>query len=131
MTQQSKLWEVPDPLWHRIEALLDAVDRKKPRGRPRVDRRRIMDGVLFKIRTGCRWNHIPKVYGSDATIHRTFQRWRRLGVFEQVWALLVAESPELPKLDWKLGPVKEKRTGEPRAGTKPPGTGPQEQERAS
>ena len=131
MTQQSKLWEVPDPLWQRMEALLDAVDRKRSRGRPRVDRRRIMDGILFKIRTGCRWNHIPKVYGSDATIHRTFQRWRRLGVFDQVWALLVAESPDLPKLDWRYRADPEPGAKEGRAATKPPGAESQDQERAS
>jgi transposase len=106
MGRDSKLWEVPDHLWIQIEALLDAVDQKKRRGRPRVDRRRIMDGVLFKIRTACRWNLIPKVYGNDATIHRAFQRWRRLGVFEKVWNLLVVESPELAQLNWQARTLK-------------------------
>lgn len=95
------IWEVPDALWERIKALLDEVDPPKQTGRPRADARRILEAIIFRFRTGCQWNKIPRVYGDDATIHRTFQRWRRLGVFKRLWALLVAACAELGRVDWQ------------------------------
>jgi transposase len=56
------LWEVPDQLWERIEKLIDDLDPPAPTGRKREDARKILDGVIFRFRTGCQWNHIPRVY---------------------------------------------------------------------
>ena len=95
------LWEVPEDLWERIELILDEYDPPKGTGRPREDRRRILDGLIFRFRTGCQWNHIPRVYGDDSTIHRTFQHWQQRGVFERIWAMLVEECEELGKVDWQ------------------------------
>jgi putative transposase len=95
------LWEVPDDLWERLEPLLNQGDPPHRRGRKRVDRRRVLDGIIFRLRTGCQWNHIPKVYGDDSTIYRCFQRWCAIGLFEQLWALLVEECAELNAVQWK------------------------------
>ena len=95
------LWEVPDALWQRIQPILEADDPARPTGRKKVDRRRVLDGIIFRLRTGCQWNHIPGVYGDDSTIHRYFQRWCGRGVFAKIWALLVAECEELGAVDWQ------------------------------
>jgi len=95
------LWEVPDELWARIEVILDEYDPPKETGRQREDRRRILDALIFRIRTGCQWNHIPRVYGDDSTIHRTFQHWQQLGVIERIWAMIVEECEDLGKVDWR------------------------------
>jgi putative transposase len=95
------IWEVPDDLWARIEPLINELDPPQETGRPRADARRILDALIFRFRTGCQWNHIPRVYGDDATIHRTFQRWRRLGLFERMWATLVEECEELGQVAWE------------------------------
>jgi len=95
------LWEVPDDLWERIASLLNELDPPKRTGRPRADARRILDALLFRLRTGCQWNRIPRVYGDDATIHRTFQRWQRLGLFARMWALLVEACDALGAVDWE------------------------------
>lgn len=95
------LWHVPDDLWIRIAPLLggqEPAKGKATRGRPRVDQRRILDGIIFRLRTGCQWNLIPPVYGSDSTLHRYFRMWTRSGVFERVWRVLVEQSPELADL---------------------------------
>ena len=94
------LWEVPDELWERIELLLEEYDPPKATGRKREDARKILDGLIFRFRTGCQWNHLPRVYGDDSTIHRTFQHWGQLGLFEKIWALLVQECEELGQLEW-------------------------------
>ena len=85
------LWEIPDCLWEKIEPVLLAADPPKATGRKRVDQRRILNGIVYKFRSGCQWNSMPKEMGDDSTIHRTFHRWVRLGVFAQVWDLLVEE----------------------------------------
>lgn len=95
------LWEVPDDLWERIKVLLNEYDPPKSTGRDREDARKILDGLIFRFRTGCQWNHIPKVYGDDSTIHRTFQHWVALGLFEKLWALLVTECDELEQVNWE------------------------------
>ena len=95
------IWEVPDELWNRMEPLILEIDPPKETGRPRANPRNIVDAIIFRVRTGCQWNHIPRVYGDDATIHRTFQHWVELGLFEQIWALLIEECEELGLVDWE------------------------------
>src|SRR5581483_60412 len=63
--------------------------------------RRILNGIIFRIRTGCQWNHIPTVYGDDATIHRTFQHWVEIRLFETIWLQLVAECDCLGLVQWE------------------------------
>lgn len=84
------IWEVPDGLWERVEWLLHEYDPPKTTGRSRTDARRILDGIIFRFRTGCQWNHLPKVYGDDSTIHRAFQRWVEINLFKMICSLLAA-----------------------------------------
>lgn len=95
------LWQVPNDLWERMKELTEEYDPSKTTGRKREDARQIIDGLIFRFRTGCQWNHIPTLYGDDSTLHRTFQRWEQIGLFEKIWSLLVAECEELGQLDWQ------------------------------
>ena len=104
MVRKSALWEVSDPLWERLSRILEERDPRLSKGRPRSDPRRILDGIIFKVRTGCRWNRIPKVYGSDTTVYRSLQRWSALGLWPELLAVLSVDFPELAAYDWKLQP---------------------------
>ena len=95
------IWEIPDDLWEQIEPVLLELDPPKRKGRKRADQRKMLEGVIFRMRSGCQWNHLPKELGDDSTIHRTFQRWVELGVLEQVWATLIAECQELGGVEWE------------------------------
>lgn len=95
------IWEVPAELWERIEPLILECDPPKETGRPRINPRNVLDALIFRIRTGCQWNHIPRVYGDDSTIHRTFQHWVEIDLFSKIWALLVEECEELGLVDWE------------------------------
>lgn len=95
------IWEVSDELWKRMEPLILELDPPKETGRPRANPRTIVDALIFRIRTGCQWNQIPRVYGDDATIHRTFQHWVEIDLFPQIWALLVEECDALGLVDWE------------------------------
>ena len=61
------IWELPDPLWGEIEPLLCADAPPQATGRPRVDFRRLFDGIIFRMRSGCQWAKIPGVFGSKST----------------------------------------------------------------
>jgi putative transposase len=100
-TQLPTIWEVPDDLWERIEILIDEYDPPKPTGRKRENARKILNGIIYRFRTGCQWNHLPEKYGDDSTVHRTFQRWVEINLFEMLWSLLVAECDELALVDWQ------------------------------
>ena len=95
------IWEVPDELWAEVEKVILRVDPPSKRGRPRIDARRALDGIIFRLRTSCQWNHLPEEFGDDSSVHRTFQRWVEKGVFTKVWALLVERCDELGGVEWK------------------------------
>jgi putative transposase len=95
------IWKVPDDLWIKIEQVLNAYDPEKPVGRKRIDQRRALDGILYRLRSGVQWNYLPREFGDDSSIHRTFQRWVDRGIFERIWALLVADCAELGGVDWQ------------------------------
>ena len=80
------IWEVPDELWERLGPILERRYPRKPIGRPRADLRRVVNGVIFRLRTGCQWNQLPRIFGDDATVHRWFQRFLEDGVLEELWA---------------------------------------------
>lgn len=79
------IWEVPDDLWERIQPVITEMDPAKSTGRRRADPRRILDGIIFRMRSGCQWNRLPRELGDDSTIHRTYQRWVELGGVEWEW----------------------------------------------
>jgi putative transposase len=98
------IWEISDPLWQRIEPILwkDAPPPpKRHGGRPRIDWRAAINGIIFRMRSGCQWNQLPKPFGDDSSVHRWFQRWSKNGVFEEVWAVLVEECDEIGAVQWK------------------------------
>jgi transposase len=98
-------WEVPDELWTRLEPIRNEKDPIQSTGRPQADRRRVLDGILFRLRTGTPWNQIPKVYGDDRTRHRYFQQWAESGVFEKSWALRVEAGEEWGEVNWRRQPA--------------------------
>lgn len=63
-------------------------------GRPRVDDRRVISGIIHVIRNGLRWRDVPEVYGPHKTLYNRFMRWSRLGVFDRIFAALAGEGPE-------------------------------------
>ena len=82
------IWRMPDDVWAIAEEVLVREYPRHPYDRRRVDLRAVLDGVIYKLRTGCPWNQIPREFADDSTIHRAFQRWMRLGVFNQIWAMV-------------------------------------------
>ena len=95
------IWDVPDDLWERIEPVILELDPPKSKGRNRVDQRKMLEGIIFRLRSGYQWNQLPKELGDDSTIHRTFQRWVGCGALEGIWAVLIEECQELGGVNWE------------------------------
>jgi transposase len=95
------MWEVPDELWAVLVPLIAAVDPPKRTGRPREDARAIFNALIFRMRSGCQWNQLPERFPDDSTVHRTFQRWVRLGLFPRLWAVLLEQCDALGGVDWQ------------------------------
>lgn len=77
--------DITDAQWKIIESILPA-DRVRPdkRGRPWTNRRTVLNGIFWILRTGAPWKDLPSRYGAHQTVHRRFQNWVRSGVLKQV-----------------------------------------------
>lgn len=94
------IWEASDDLWAMVEPILAELDPPKPCGRNRIDQRAAFDAIIFRLRTGCQWNHLPAEYPDDSSVHRTFQRWVERGVFDRLWAVIQEACEDLNGCDW-------------------------------
>lgn len=79
-------YELTDKEWLIIEPLLP----NKPRGVPRVDDRRVLNGILWRFRSGAPWAEIPERYGPSTTCYNRFVRWRKAGVWDRLLAAVSA-----------------------------------------
>ncbi len=93
---------VTDALWTRIAPLLPAEPPKPKGGRPRVNDRAALNGILYVLRTGIQWKHLPTElgFGSGVTVWRRVLAWQRAGVWERLHRLLLDELGEAGQLDW-------------------------------
>ena len=95
------IWRVPDDLWTTIQPILAELDPPKKTGRKRIDSRAALDAIIFRLRSGCQWNQLPKEFPDDSSVHRTFQRWVVQGVFDRMWTVLVEACDELGGVNWE------------------------------
>ena len=61
------IWRTPDDLWNDfVVPLLHEHDPEPKTGRPRIDQRNALDGMIFVLRSGCQWNALPEQFGDGA-----------------------------------------------------------------
>ena len=70
----------------------------KPRGRARVDDRRVLSGIIFVNRNGLRWRDAPAAYGPAKTLYNRWLRWSRMGVFARMLIELAAQGQQTETL---------------------------------
>jgi putative transposase len=121
------LWHIPEDLWREIEELLGPQKQPGSIGRPAVPFRKVLDGILYVLRTGCQWKAVPKQIGSGSTLHRRFQQWVQAGVFRQIWTLLLERYERLRGISWRWQSLDSIMTKAPLGGEK---TGPNPTDRA-
>ncbi len=77
--------DLTEKQWGLIQPLLPKPKPSKTgAGRPRVDDRDILNGILWILRTGAPWADLPGRYPPYQTCHRRFQEWSRDGTFERI-----------------------------------------------
>jgi transposase len=78
--------DLTDRQWTRLEPLLNEVRRDRHAGgRPRkYEQRRVVDGLLYVVKTGCQWRQLPSDFPPWKTVHEHFRMWRDSGVWERV-----------------------------------------------
>jgi transposase len=57
---------------------------------PRVDDRKVLNGIYWRLRTGAPWADIPERYGPPTTCYNRFVRWRKLGVWDRIFEAMSA-----------------------------------------
>src|SRR5438270_8794592 len=90
--------ELNDTEWARLEPLLPP---RKP-GRPRHDDRRMLNGLLWKLRTGAPWRDVPERYGPWQTVYDRFAKMRQSGLLERVVERLQLRLNEAGSIDAEL-----------------------------
>ncbi len=92
-----KTTKLSDEQWEHLEPLLPPP---RHRGRPRADDCKTLNGILYVLRTGCRWQDVPREYGSPATCWRRLKEWEEGGTWERIWRELLALLDGQEKLKW-------------------------------
>lgn len=95
--------KLTDRQWAAVEPLLPKPT--SPRGRPRLDDRRVIDGILWVMKTGARWRDLPERYPSPATCHRRFQAWNRSGLWARLLRVLADDLMRRGGLDLSEGAI--------------------------
>jgi transposase len=78
-------YELTDGGWAAIKPLPN-----KPRGVPRVNDRRVLNGIFWVLRSGGPWRDLPENFGPYTTCNSRFVRWRRAGVWFRIMNALAA-----------------------------------------
>jgi transposase len=93
-----------DRLWEIIEPLLPPPKRRRRRypGRKPIGHREALSAILFVLKTGLPWEHLPQElgWGSGMTAWRRLDAWQKKGVWKQVHAALLAHLHGADQIDW-------------------------------
>jgi transposase len=73
-------YKLSDYEWSVIKPMLP----NKPRGVPRVDDRRVLNGIFWVLRSGAPWCDLPENYGPHTTCFNRFVRWRQAGIRDRI-----------------------------------------------
>src|SRR2546421_11948953 len=92
--------EITDAEWERLAPLLPP---ERPRtGRPNKSHRLIVNGILWKLRTGAPWRDLPERYGPWESVYTRFRRWRVAGGGDRGLAAVPTEAGAGGEVGWGM-----------------------------
>lgn len=99
--QRSRFEAFSDEEWARIEPLLPSNAGR--RGHPFGDSRRVVEGIVYRYRTGIAWRDLPRSeYGPWQTVWKRHRRYAADGTWDKVLAELLAHADAAGKVDWTV-----------------------------
>ena len=90
-------YELTDAEWESLSPYLPSAVTG---GRPREDDRRVLNGIVWKIRSGAPWRDVPARYGSWKSVYTRFRRWALNGTFDRMLAAAQAQADANADIDW-------------------------------
>lgn len=112
---------VTDELWEMIEPLLPEEPPKPKGGRPRIDDRAALTGILFVLKSGIPWEMLPQEMGcgSGMTCWRRLKEWHEAGVWERLHQRLLNRLGEADQIDWERAALDSASVAAPRGVKRP------------
>jgi transposase len=117
---------VTDGLWEVVAPLLPRRRAQPKGGRPWVDDRATLNGILYVLRTGIPWKYLPTElgWGSGVTCWRRLREWQRRGVWKRLHRVMLERLAAADALDWTRASLDSrslaaKKGGATRARTRP------------
>jgi transposase len=86
--------------WAKLEPLLPKG--KKPGRPPKHAKRKLIDGIRCRVRTGVPWRDLPARYGPWETVYGLFRRWQRDGTWKKILAALQADADAAGLITWDV-----------------------------
>jgi putative transposase len=74
--------DITDAQWEALEAYIKKRKRRGPKSR--TDLRLVVNGIFYRLRTGCQWRMLPKEYGKWEKVSAYWYRWSANGVWEKI-----------------------------------------------
>ncbi len=111
-------FRVPRNLWRILKRELPKPPKKKGRGRPRIDNRRVINGIWYVLWTGCQWKAVHRDWFgvSSSVLHERFQTWQREGRWERILRRIVRYYAREQRIAWKWQSVDSKSVPAPLGG---------------
>ena len=112
---------VTDELWETIEPLLPPEPPKPQGGRPRIDDRAALTGIIFVLKSGIPWEMLPQEMGcgSGMSCWRRLKEWQEAGVWVELHRALLERLGEAEQIDWERASLDSASIPAKRGGQKP------------
>jgi transposase len=91
--------EITDAAWERIAPLLPPNGK---RGGQWKDHRTVINGILWKLRTGAPWRDLPERYGAHSTCADRLARWEREGLWDRLLTEVQTKSDAVGEISWEV-----------------------------
>ena len=120
----AKYADIPEELWARIKVWIPP-QKRSPKGGPYpIDDRRVMSGIVYRLRTGCQWDAIPAEFSSGSTCYRRFVQWRKAGVFVAAHVEMLLYYDGKVGIEWDWASLDSASVKAPKGGISPVPTQP-------
>jgi transposase len=86
--------------WEKIRPLLPKRPRRPRGGRPPANDRKVLEGILWILRSGARWQDLPEEFPSPGMCWRRLRDWEEQGIRLAIWHAFLAELNQREQLDW-------------------------------